>query len=68
MRVARLTAFQRDHPDQGVLPQDEPTAGILNTAAFLRTESTVGAVASARNTSNARVTMDAVTPYATPQP
>ena len=52
----------------GVLPQDELTAGILNTAAFLRTEPTVGAVASARNTSDARVTMDAVTPYATPQP
>ena len=36
MRVARLTASQGDHPDQGVLPQDEPTAGILNAAAFMR--------------------------------
>ena len=42
MRVARLTASPRViTPDQGVLLQDEPPAGIQNTAALHRIHSTV---------------------------
>ena len=54
--------------DQSPSGEELPGRGLIAATAFLRTEPTVGDVASARNTSNARVTMDAVTPYATPQP